>query len=176
MSARIPNPKQNGIVKTPTGDAATNALSSVPDAEYADQPKTGSAGTSQRLRLLVPAYIFPAGEGRREWQRFIDAASKAEIVAIANPDSGPGDERNIDYAAIFTEASKQGVTLVGYVSTDYGRRPQVEIKSDVDTWVRLYPQIRGFFFDQQPREGDAGCFRRAPRLREAENPRSFGNN
>lgn len=35
----------------------------------------------------------------------------------------------------------------------------MEIKSDVDTWVRLYPQIRGFFFDQQPRDSrDAGCF------------------
>jgi Spherulation-specific family 4 len=89
----------------------------------------------------------------------LDAASKVEIVAIANPNSGPGDERNVDYAAIFTEASNQGVTLVGYVSTDYGRRPQSEIKNDVDAWVRFYPQIRGFFFDQQPSKSpDAGRF------------------
>jgi len=101
----------------------------------------------------VPAYIYPGGDGRKEWERLIGAASKVEIVAIANPNSGPGDGRNIDYAAIFTEASNQGITLVGYVSTDYGKRPQPEIKNDVDSWVQFYPQIRGFFFDQQPREG-----------------------
>ena len=76
----------------------------------------------------MPAYIYPVGDGRKEWQRLIDAASKVEIVAIANPNSGPGDERNLDYAAIFTEASDRGITLVGYVSTDYGKRPQAEIK------------------------------------------------
>ena len=100
----------------------------------------------------MPAYIYPGGDGRKEWQRLFDAASKVEIVAIANPNSGPGDERNLDYAAIFTEASNQGITLLGYVSTDYGKRPQAEIKKDIDTWIRFYPQIRGFFFDQQPSE------------------------
>ena len=78
-------------------------------------------------------------------------------MAIANPNSGPGDERNLDYAAIFTEASNQGITLVGYVSTDYGKRPKADVKKDIDTWIRLYPQIRGFFFDQQPREGQTRC-------------------
>jgi hypothetical protein len=138
---------------------AINASSSVPDAEFAGQRKTAPAGASRRLRLLVPVYIFPTGEGRRDWQRLFDAASKAEIVAIVNPNSGPGDVRNLDYAGIFTEACNQGITLVGYVSTDYGRRPQVEIKNDIDTWVRLYPQICGFFFDQQPRDSNnAGRF------------------
>ena len=72
--------------------------------------------------MLVPAYIYPAGDGLREWGRLIDAASKVEIVAIANPDSGPGNERNLDYAAVFTEASSRGITLVGYISTDYAKR------------------------------------------------------
>ncbi len=100
----------------------------------------------------MPAYIYPGGEGRKEWQRLLDAATKAEIVAIANASSGPGKERNIEYDAIFTEAKNLGMTIVGYVSTDFGKRSQAEIKKDVDTWVGFYPQIRGFFFDQQPRE------------------------
>ncbi|MFI5454501.1 MAG: spherulation-specific family 4 protein [Isosphaerales bacterium] len=103
--------------------------------------------------MLVPAYIYPGGDGRKEWQRLIDAASKVEIVAIANPNSGPGYERNLDYAAIFTEASDHGITLVGYVSTGYVKRPIPAVKNDIDAWVRLYPQVRGFFFDQQSREG-----------------------
>jgi len=142
-----------------TGDAAPSTAPSAPTVEVAGAPNAPPAGLSRRLRMLVPAYIYPAGEGRKEWQRLFDAASKVDIVAIANPNSGPGDERNVDYAAIFTEASNQGITLVGYVSTDYGRRLQAEIKNDVDTWMRLYPQIRGFFFDQQPRDArDAARF------------------
>jgi hypothetical protein len=148
------NPKapENGIAGASTSATATDAAASGASGDIGGQAKPALAGTARRLRLLVPAYIYPADEGRKEWQRLIDAASKAEIVAIANPNSGPGEERNIDYAAVFTEASSRGIKLVGYVSTDYGKRPQDKIKDDVDTWLRFYPQIRGFFFDQQPRE------------------------
>ncbi len=144
---------------TSTRNTPSDASTLAPQVDVAGFSKPGAAGASRRLRLLVPAYIYPGGDGRKEWQRLIDAASKVEIVAIANPNSGPGGERNLDYAAIFTEASDHGITLIGYVSTDYGKRPQAEIKNDVDTWARFYPQVRGFFFDQQPSENhDAGHF------------------
>jgi len=148
-----PKSSENTIASKSTSDGSTNVSLSRPRVDVASQPKTDPAVASRRLRLLVPAYIYPVGEGRKEWQRLIDAASKVEIVAIANPSSGPGDERNLDYAAIFTEASNHGITLVGYVSTNYGSRPKAEIKNDVDAWIRFYPQVRGFFFDQQPRDG-----------------------
>ena len=119
----IRNPRRTRIASTSTGDAAADTSPSGPQVDAAGQPKTAAASASRRLRLLVPAYIYPGGDGRKEWQRLIDAASKVEIVAIANPNSGPGDERNLDYAAIFTEASNQGITLVGYVSTDYRQTP-----------------------------------------------------
>ncbi len=117
------------------------------------EPQPPLAAKQYRLQLLVPAYIYPVGAGRKEWQRLIAAASKVKIVVIANPASGPGEERNLDYATIFTEASRRGVTLVGYVNTQYADRALDEIKKDIDRWVRFYPQVHGFFFDQQPREG-----------------------
>src|SRR5262249_3351609 len=125
---------------------------SVPKDDARGPSKAVPAAAALGLRLLVPAYIYPAGDGRNEWQRLIDAASKVEIAVIANPNSGPGEDREAQYDAIFTEASTRGVTLLGYVSTDFGRRPPAEIKKDIETWVRLYPQIRGIFFDGQPRE------------------------
>jgi hypothetical protein len=144
---------ESPVASKSTTDSSTSAPLSKAQVDIGAQSKTDLPAAARRLRLLVPVYIYPVGEGRKEWQRLIDAASKVEIVAIANPSSGPGDESNLDYAAIFTEASSRGITLVGYVSTDYGKRPKAEIKKDVDSWVRFYPQIRGFFFDQQPREG-----------------------
>jgi hypothetical protein len=113
-------------------------------------PGPAPAGGAPRLQLLVPAYIFPAGDGRKEWDRLIEAAAKVKVVVIANPNSGPGAEANADYYAIFSEASRAGVTLVGYVSIDFGKRAQADIEKDIQTWLELYPQIRGFFFDQQP--------------------------
>ncbi len=160
---------KDDIARKPTGASSTDALAPRPQVVVAGQPNAIVPAGSQRLRLLVPAYIYPVGDGRKEWQRLIDAAAKVKIVAIANPSSGPGEEPNFDYAAIFTEASDRGITLVGYVSTDYGKRPMAEIKKDIDAWIRFYPQIRGFFFDQQPRESrHATFFARAPRLRETE--------
>jgi hypothetical protein len=152
VAATSLEPAENATAAPATSAAADAPAASKPGGDSPAASKTAVAGGSQRLRLLVPAYIYPAGDGQKEWQRLNSAASKVEIVAIANPSSGPGEERNIDYAAAFTEASSAGVKLIGYVSTDYGKRPQAKIKDDVDTWLRFYPQIRGFFFDQQPRE------------------------
>jgi Spherulation-specific family 4 len=153
-----PKSSENRIASKSTSDGSTNPSLSRPPADVAGQPKSAPSVASGRLRLLVPAYIYPVDEGRKEWLRMIDAASKVEIVAIVNPSSGPGDDRNLDYAAIFTEASNHGITLVGYVSTNYGKRPKAEVRKDVDAWVRFYPQIRGFFFDQQPREGREAAY------------------
>jgi hypothetical protein len=136
--------------RDPGSSEKPNARSSAAAGTDTSPPGSGEAG--RRLRLLVPAYIHPGGEGRTEWQKLIEAASKVEIVAIANPGSGPGEERNAEYDAIFTEAGSAGITLVGYVGTDFGKRPQAAIKKDIDTWVAFYPQLRGFFFDQQPPE------------------------
>jgi hypothetical protein len=135
--------------KTETGAGTSRQ----PSDRGLNAPQFPMAVSPPHLQLLVPAYIYPVGDGRKEWLRLIEAASKVKIVAIINPDSGPGEERNLEYDTIYTEASRHGVTLVGYVSTKYAARPLDEIKSDVDRWVRLYPQVRGFFFDQQPREG-----------------------
>jgi hypothetical protein len=108
----------------------------------------------RRLRLLVPAYIYPTGEGRKQWRRLIDAAAKVDLIVIVNPDSGPGIERNNTYTSAIAEAADRGVKLVGYVNTEYAARPVAKVKADIDAWVRFYPQIVGFFLDQQP--GDAG--------------------
>lgn len=38
----------------------------------------------------MPAYFYPAGEGAKHWDRLLAAAEDVPIVAIVNPDSGPG--------------------------------------------------------------------------------------
>src|SRR5262249_40350169 len=54
-----------------------------------------------------------------------------------------------DLVKVIGRARKAGVTLIGYVSTDYARRPPAEAEADVSRWARLYPGGQGIFFDQQ---------------------------
>jgi catechol 2,3-dioxygenase-like lactoylglutathione lyase family enzyme len=99
--------------------------------------------------ILVPAYFYPDGDRLKEWNRLIASARKAPIVAIANPASGPGEAVDPNYTAVLAKASKAGIDLVGYVSTRYAKRSAEAIVADMERWRRFYPQVRGFFLDEQ---------------------------
>jgi hypothetical protein len=106
------------------------------------------------LRLLVPAYFYPAGDGLAQWDRLLDSPAAAVTVAVANPDSGPGAAADPNYAQVLERARHKGVTVLGYVSTKYAARPLHEVMADVDRWARFYPEVRGIFFDEQPSTAD----------------------
>jgi hypothetical protein len=148
--------KTAGGTKTPVAVAKAIAPAKKPtvSAKVAPTPAPRPVASS-RLKMLIPAYIYPAGAGLAEWRKLFEAAAKVDIVAIANPDSGPGIEPNLDYAAIFGEAVKRHVTIVGYVTIDYGRRDAAKIKAQIDDWFKFYPDIAGIFFDQQPSDPKA---------------------
>jgi hypothetical protein len=101
------------------------------------------------LKLLVPAYFYPAGAGVTAWNKLDAAAAQIPIVAIANPDSGPGVQADANYTATLNKAQQAGVTLIGYVSTSYGNRSLEAVKADIEVWAVRYPQISGFFLDEQ---------------------------
>ena len=111
-----------------------------------------AAAATPRLQLLIPAYFYPNGLGLRSWEGLIDAASKVKIVVIANPSSGPGDRRNTEYFLIINAASEKGIQVIGYVSTGYAEYSLSNVKQQIDHWFEFYPQIKGFFFDQQSTE------------------------
>lgn len=102
-----------------------------------------------RLRLLVPAYFYPADEGLKSWDRLLESPARGDLVVIVDPANGPGDKADPNYVKIVGRAVKADLALVGYVSTNYGKRPSGDVKADVDRWLRLYPGIRGIFFDEQ---------------------------
>lgn len=125
---------------------ATLALVAVVGAIPAADPVTASP----QPRLLVPAYFYPAGDGLKTWNTLLDSAAKAPIVAIANPDSGPGKVADPNYVNLFKQAAKSKAALIGYITFSYGKRPLSAIKADVDSWLHFYPDVRGIFFDEQP--------------------------
>src|SRR5947209_1201331 len=101
------------------------------------------------LRLLVPAYFYPAGNGAENWARLIASGRKASILAIANPASGPGERVDHLYTGVLTRAAREGITLLGYISTNYAKRNAAEVEADLRRWKAFYPRVRGVFFDEQ---------------------------
>ena len=124
-------------------------------SSFPQPPPTNSVvNNAKTLQLLVPAYFYPAGPGLKQWERLIASAKEAPILAIVNPESGPGWKINPEYAAIITRANQAPLPMVGYISTRYGKRPLDEVKGDIDRWVNWYPEMRGFFLDEQSSQVD----------------------
>jgi serine/threonine protein kinase len=128
---------------------AKGPVTTAPDGTGGTGPAPGVVGRACRLRLLVPAYVYPADEGLAEWDRIIDSPAAAATVVIANPASGPGKAADPTYSKVIGRARDRGVTVIGYVSTKYAARPLNEVKGDVDRWRRFYPGAQGIFFDEQ---------------------------
>jgi len=128
--------------------AAVLALS-VPASAQRTKKKAGDNAQAVRMRLWVPAYYYPFGRGLREWNRLIASAKAAPIVAIVNPASGPGDHADTNFAAIIPRARKAGITVVGYIGTQYTLKPLAAVKREIETFLRFYPEIQGFHFDEQ---------------------------
>jgi Spherulation-specific family 4 len=112
-------------------------------------PETPPKTAAPRVRLLVPAYFYPAGEGLKHWDRLIESAKQVPVIAIVNPASGPGKQSDANYVKVIDRARAAGVVLIGYVSTNYAKRPAEQVSADVETWYCLYPKIQGIFFDEQ---------------------------
>jgi hypothetical protein len=123
-----------------------------PDA--AGQPTDRRDDPAPRMSILVPAYFYPSGPGRDEWQRMLEAARKAPIVIIANPASGPGRRANPLYQDMIRRAVEAKITVIGYVSTSYARRTIDEIREDCRRWMEFYPEISGFFLDEQTSDAE----------------------
>ena len=125
------------------------------------QPVAADDPVSQResvsMKLLVPAYFYPAGDGLKAWNRLIDSydpRNNVGIVAIANINSGNvGTTIDASYADVIRRAAKKGITVIGYITSDYanahGVAPLATAKTNVTNWFSLYPELHGIFIDEQ---------------------------
>lgn len=108
------------------------------------------------LSILLPAYFYPGGDSLKEWEEVYWAASQLKgdhpLIVILNIDSGPGKGAQPDsnYATLVTRLAKEGAKVIGYISDDFGKRDSQSIKADIDTWLKRYPGVSGFFIDGLP--------------------------
>lgn len=112
-------------------------------------PSVPSAAVGRAI--LLPLYIYPMwwDPALYAWPRVAAAAAAADIWAIINPASGPGGPPNADYQQGLADLGAAGVTMLGYVWTDYGARPLADVKADVDTYADHFLPLglTGIFYD-----------------------------
>ena len=102
-----------------------------------------------KMGIIVPAYFYPAGEGEKEWTRLAAVAKTMPLVVIIDPDNGPGTRVDPNYQKVLKLISETGATPIGYISTSYGKRDGAQISADAKTWLKFYPEIQGYFLDEQ---------------------------
>ncbi|MEM6290685.1 MAG: spherulation-specific family 4 protein [Myxococcota bacterium] len=110
---------------------------------------TASAPPRHCLSIAAPSYFYP-GEG---WNALLDAAPQVQL-AVINPSSGVGHDRDLNYARVTHEATTRGLTVLGYVHTDYGRRDLDVVMAEVERYVAWYG-VRGIFVDEAATSLDA---------------------
>lgn len=64
-----------------------------------------------------------------------------------NPFNGPESTVNSDYTTAVTNVQASGVSVIGYVRTNYSNRAIADVMTDIDTYYSQYP-INGIFLDE----------------------------
>lgn len=105
---------------------------------------------AQRLQVLIPLYIYPSHYHPETyvWPQVAAAQQQVAVTAIINPNNGPGGAPpNADYVYGLDSLRSAGVTLLGYVSTQYGERDVSAIQTEIDLYAAHYP-VQGIFLDE----------------------------
>ncbi|MHB8699539.1 MAG: spherulation-specific family 4 protein [Nitrososphaerales archaeon] len=96
--------------------------------------------------VIIPLYSYPGSD----WN-LVEQAKYAHpsvpIVAIINPDNGPGTSQDPNYVSGVNNLRSAGVTVLGYVYTHYASRASASVIADVNTYKSWY-NVSGIFFDE----------------------------
>ncbi len=114
---------------------------------------TAEAPVQPRGGLLIPLYIYPGEEPEKnpayslltETARSFPALT---VIAIVNPDNGPGRTVDPAYRRGIAYLAEHGVTVAGYVAEGYGERSLRELRREIRSWTRLYPEVELLFLDE----------------------------
>lgn len=109
-------------------------------------PRTASASSTSSTGVLVPLYTYPGSV----WSDLLSAKHSfptIPMIAIINPNNGPGSYQDPTILNGVRQLQAAGITVVGYVYTQYAARSVGSVESDIYNYKQLYG-LSGVFFDQ----------------------------
>jgi hypothetical protein len=101
---------------------------------------------STALSVTVPSYFNSTGDTAK-WNTLVSTAKKVSTTAILNPNDGPGTYQDANFTAIVTKLHASGAKVIGYISTQYGKRSLSAVAADINKYTAFY-QVDGFFIDE----------------------------
>lgn len=113
---------------------------------------SGAPARAGGVGVIVPSYFYPGtggpgglGDG---WAAMAAAAAEIPVIAVLNPDSGPGPSEDSNYAGAMTNLENAGGKVVAYVYTNNGNAPLATVEGQISTYISQYGSlINGFFLD-----------------------------
>lgn len=145
-----------GLRADASGSGGTTASGGVTTSGGA--PASGGAPTTDAATsasgCIVPLYTYPTDVS---WTAIVaaqNAHSRVAVIAIVNPNSGPGSSSSTAYTNGIAKLTTAGIRAIGYVHTSYGARAAAEVRGEIDQWHTWYPEVAGIFFDEE--SNDAG--------------------
>lgn len=122
------------------------------DLPGAREVHTPEAGPAFRPGAIVPLYADP--DLGTSWKELVAAKAlhpSVPVIAVANISNGPGAKPSPPHLTGIASLAAIGVTVIGYVNTNYGLRGAAVVQSDIDRWKTFYGNLglSGIFLDQQ---------------------------
>jgi hypothetical protein len=103
------------------------------------------------LGIMVPAYFYP--NGNSYWNAMSNAATRVSLIAILNPDSGPGTAQDANCVSAVADLHNAGGQVIGYVHTSYATRAMSQVTNDINLYLAFY-SLDGFFIDEMTDDAD----------------------
>jgi hypothetical protein len=107
------------------------------------------------MGAIIPAYFYPSGKGLTYWNSMNAAAARIPLIAILNPNSGPGSTPDPDYVAVVNSLRAAGGRVIGYISTNYTSNSSVSVKANIDLYYSFY-SVDGIFLDEMTNDDSIG--------------------
>ncbi len=104
------------------------------------------AHAASQTGVMIALYTYPGSTWDVVAQAKL-AHPSVPIVAIINPNNGPGSSRDANYVSGIQELHNAGIVVIGYDATGYASNSASSVKSVMNTWKSLY-NIDGIFFDE----------------------------
>ena len=104
------------------------------------------ASAAEPTGIIIPLYTYPDST----WDSVVrqkNAHPAVPIIAIINPDNGPGASQDPNYITGIQKLQSSGVTVIGYVYTSYALRSASIVAADIDQYKTWY-NVNGIFFDE----------------------------
>ena len=110
-------------------------------------PFTTPATTANRAGLYVPLFTYPTSS---MWSTLISTKNNhpnLPIIVTVNPSSGVGSSQDSNFVTGINNLKSAGITVLGYVYTDYGQRSASVIQDEISKYKSWYG-VNGIFFDE----------------------------